>query len=123
MQYQVLFHDTMAYGTHHHTVNVKFQNIAPVNGRPLTADDVRLVYERYQKEGVSRALFSNVDTMKAIDPATFQVKLKKPQPSKPHYQMGRKSSFLMSVDAARPVRILLSRLVRSGIRAVRLWFL
>jgi acyl-CoA thioesterase FadM len=28
MQYQVLFHDTMAYGTHHHTVNVKFQNIA-----------------------------------------------------------------------------------------------
>lgn len=28
MQYQVLFHDTMAYGTHHHMVNLKFQNIA-----------------------------------------------------------------------------------------------
>jgi acyl-CoA thioesterase FadM len=28
MQYQVLFHDTMAYGTHHYLVNLKFQNIA-----------------------------------------------------------------------------------------------
>jgi acyl-CoA thioesterase FadM len=28
MQYQVLFHDTMAYGTHHHMVNLKFQNVA-----------------------------------------------------------------------------------------------
>jgi acyl-CoA thioesterase FadM len=28
MQYQVLFHDTMAYGSHHYLVNLKFQNIA-----------------------------------------------------------------------------------------------
>jgi acyl-CoA thioesterase FadM len=28
MQYQVLFHDTMAYGSHHHMVNFKFQNTA-----------------------------------------------------------------------------------------------
>lgn len=28
MPYQVLFHDTMAYGTHHHAVNVKIQNVA-----------------------------------------------------------------------------------------------
>ena len=28
MQYQVLFHDTMAYGTHHYMANLKFQNIA-----------------------------------------------------------------------------------------------
>lgn len=28
MQYQVLFHDTMAYGSHHHMVNFKFQNVA-----------------------------------------------------------------------------------------------
>ena len=28
MQYQVLFHDTMAYGSQHHMVNLKFQNIA-----------------------------------------------------------------------------------------------
>jgi acyl-CoA thioesterase FadM len=28
MQYRVLFHDTMAYGSHHHLVNFKFQNVA-----------------------------------------------------------------------------------------------
>lgn len=28
MPYQILFHDTMAYGSQHHTVNVKLQNIA-----------------------------------------------------------------------------------------------
>src|SRR5580698_7103588 len=28
MQYQILFHDTMAYGSHHHMTNFKFQNIA-----------------------------------------------------------------------------------------------
>ena len=28
MQYQVLFHDTMAYGSHHHMANLKFQNVA-----------------------------------------------------------------------------------------------
>lgn len=28
MSYQALFHDTMAYGSTHHTANIKFQNIA-----------------------------------------------------------------------------------------------
>jgi acyl-CoA thioesterase FadM len=28
MQYRVLFHDTMAYGSHHYLTNLKFQNIA-----------------------------------------------------------------------------------------------
>jgi acyl-CoA thioesterase FadM len=28
MQYRILFHDTMAYGSHHHMVNIKLQNIA-----------------------------------------------------------------------------------------------
>lgn len=28
VQYQILFHDTMAYGSHHHMTNFKFQNIA-----------------------------------------------------------------------------------------------
>lgn len=28
MQYQILFHDTMAYGSHHHMTNFKFQNMA-----------------------------------------------------------------------------------------------
>ncbi len=28
IQYQILFHDTMAYGSHHYMTNFKFQNIA-----------------------------------------------------------------------------------------------
>lgn len=28
MQYQILFHDTMAYGSQHHMTNFKFQNVA-----------------------------------------------------------------------------------------------
>ena len=28
VQYQILFHDTMAYGSHHYMANFKFQNIA-----------------------------------------------------------------------------------------------
>ena len=28
MQSQILFHDTMAYGSHHHMTNFKFQNVA-----------------------------------------------------------------------------------------------
>lgn len=28
LPYRVLFHDTMAYGSHHHATNIKFQNIA-----------------------------------------------------------------------------------------------
>jgi acyl-CoA thioesterase FadM len=49
MQYQVLFHDTMAYGTHHYMVNLKFQNIARetilfesrVDGQPAWTDQLR----------------------------------------------------------------------------------
>src|ERR1700761_1559603 len=28
IQYRILFHDTMAYGSHHHMTNFKFQNVA-----------------------------------------------------------------------------------------------
>jgi acyl-CoA thioesterase FadM len=28
IQYQILFHDTMAYGSHHHSTNIAFQNTA-----------------------------------------------------------------------------------------------
>jgi acyl-CoA thioesterase FadM len=28
IQYQILFHDTMAYGSHHHSTNITFQNTA-----------------------------------------------------------------------------------------------
>ena len=59
--------------------NIKFHNVAPVNGRAFSAEDVRQVYNRYATEGASQTAFENVESMKAVDPTTFQVKLKKPQ--------------------------------------------
>ncbi len=61
------------------TDKAKFHNKAPANGRAFTAEDVRQVYERYASVGVSRGNFTNVDSMKTVNPTTFQVKLKKPQ--------------------------------------------
>ncbi|MSQ29773.1 MAG: ABC transporter substrate-binding protein [Dehalococcoidia bacterium] len=62
------------------TDKAKFHNKPPVNGRTMTAEDVRIVYDRYAKTGVSRAYFTNVDSMTVANPTTFVIKLKKPQP-------------------------------------------
>jgi acyl-CoA thioesterase FadM len=51
MQSQVLFHDTMAYGSHHHMVNFKFQNIVretllfegKLNGQPSWQEQLKNV--------------------------------------------------------------------------------
>ena len=49
MPYQVLFHDTMAYGSQHHMVNIKLQNIARetilfasrVDGQPVWQEQLK----------------------------------------------------------------------------------
>jgi len=38
-QHQILFHDTMAYGSHHHSVNIKLQNTARETLLFLSAKD------------------------------------------------------------------------------------
>ena len=60
--------------------NIKFQNIAPINGRPMTSEDVKKVYERYKTVGVSQSSFANVEAINAPNPKTVQIKLKQPQP-------------------------------------------
>ncbi len=71
--------DGMTY-TFKLTDKAKFHNKPPVNGRLLTAEDVLKVYERYRTTGVSRSYFTTVDTMRAVNATTLQIKLKKPQP-------------------------------------------
>ncbi len=58
--------------------NVKWQNKAPLNGRAFTAEDAKLVYERYAAGGVQKDFFSMVDKMELTDPNTLRVKLKEP---------------------------------------------
>ncbi len=60
--------------------NVKWQNIAPLNGRPFVAEDARYALNRYKTEGVHQQYFTEVDTMEAPNDTTLVIKLKRPQP-------------------------------------------
>jgi peptide/nickel transport system substrate-binding protein len=58
--------------------NVKWQNVAPLNGRPFVAADAAFAFQRYQKEGVHTAIWSEVDKIEAPDAASLKITLKKP---------------------------------------------
>ena len=60
----------------------KWQNRAPANGRAVTAEDVKLSFERIKGLGAKSPRsgnYGNVDTITAIDANTVQFKLKAPQ--------------------------------------------
>lgn len=58
---------------------VKFQNLAPVNGRELTAEDVVYTVERARKpEFLTRQLWTNLDTITATDAYTVKATFKQP---------------------------------------------
>ena len=59
--------------------NVKFHNIAPVNGRPMTAEDVAFSFERHRNEGVFKSALRNVEKITAVDSRTVRFDLKQPQ--------------------------------------------
>jgi acyl-CoA thioesterase FadM len=50
MPYQVLFHDTMAYGSQHHMVNIKLQNIARETVLFASRVDGRTVWQEQLKD-------------------------------------------------------------------------
>src|SRR5262249_51065336 len=60
--------------------NVKFQNLAPLNGRPFVAEDARFALNRYKSEGVNQQFFTQVDTISAPDAKSIVIKMKRPQP-------------------------------------------
>lgn len=60
----------------------KWQNRAPVNGRAVTAEDVKLSFERIKDPAIQSPRagnFGNVDSITVIDDKTVQFKLKAPQ--------------------------------------------
>jgi ABC-type transport system substrate-binding protein len=59
---------------------IKWQNLAPLNGRAFVAADAKAAFERYSKDGVHKAYFSNVKSIDAPDDATLKITLNKPQP-------------------------------------------
>jgi peptide/nickel transport system substrate-binding protein len=61
--------------------NVKWQNKAPVNGRPLVADDVVFSLNRVRSNDprfTQRSLLDNIDTVTAVDQSTVKVTTKSP---------------------------------------------
>src|SRR5437899_5662778 len=59
---------------------VRWHGKPPVNGRELTADDVRYTYERFLtiKGNPNRPVLEQVETIEALDRATTQFTLKEP---------------------------------------------
>ena len=56
--------------------DVMWQDIPPVNGRPLVADDILFSYERLRTPGwPSAPLFSSIGAIKALGPYTLRVEL------------------------------------------------
>lgn len=58
--------------------NVKWQNIAPLNGRAFNAQDVLYSFERVRSEKTNAAIISAVDKFEAPDNSTIRVTLKNP---------------------------------------------
>ncbi len=59
---------------------VKFHNIAPVNGREVTSDDVLFSYDYYMNKGAgfNKAVFNLVDKVEAPDRYTVRITIKDP---------------------------------------------
>jgi len=57
---------------------VKWQNVAPLNGRELTAADIKSCYEGYAKEGVQAFTFQEIEGMETPDKHTLRIHLKTP---------------------------------------------
>jgi ABC-type transport system substrate-binding protein len=57
---------------------VKWQNVPPVNGRELVAEDVKYCYDAYAKEGVQSFTFQEIAGMETPDKHTIRIHLKTP---------------------------------------------
>ena len=75
---------------------VKWQNVAPLNGRELTAADVKYCYEAYAKEGVQSFTFQEIEGMEMPDKHTLRIHLKSP-------------NTLFPQNLAEPVAVIFSR--------------
>src|SRR5262245_26066626 len=55
---------------------VKWHNVPPLNGRELTAADIKYCYEQYAKEGVQTFTFQEIEGMETPDKYTVRIHLK-----------------------------------------------
>ena len=64
----------------HLNKNVKFHNVAPMNGAAMTAEDVVYSFEQYKNPKAigQAAILRDVDSVVATDQYTVTVKMKRP---------------------------------------------
>ena len=75
---------------------VKWQNVAPLNGREFTSADVKYCLEAYAKEGVQSFTFKEVEGIETPDKYTARIHLQTPNVLFPH-------------NVAEPVAIMFSK--------------
>ena len=75
---------------------VRWHNVPPLNGRELTAADVKYCFEAYTKEGVQSFTFREVEGMETPDRYTLRVHLQSP-------------NVLFPQNVAEPVTIVFAR--------------
>jgi ABC-type transport system substrate-binding protein len=57
---------------------LKFQNVAPLNGRALVAEDIRYSFERQKALGVTASFLPRFDKVEVVDPQTLRITLPAP---------------------------------------------
>ena len=81
---------------------VKFHNVAPVNGREMTADDVIFSFERLFDRGIQKTVGENIESMTAPDKYTVRITTVDPSPQLPLQLLTWRSAMVMAKEAAGP---------------------
>ncbi|MYE32330.1 MAG: hypothetical protein F4X80_06735, partial [Chloroflexi bacterium] len=57
--------------------DIKWQNIAPLNGRPFTSADAKYAFDRYAAEGVHKSYWANVSGIETPDDTSMTIAMSK----------------------------------------------
>ena len=79
---------------------VRFQNVPPVNGREMVADDVVFSWRRMFDLGDQATLASSITSMEAVDKYTVRLKADKPIPLIAQQLFGWRSAVIIAKEAA-----------------------
>ena len=75
---------------------VKWQNVAPLNGRELTSADIKYCFEQYAKEGVQSFNFKEIEGIETPDKHTVRLHLHSP-------------NVLLPANLAEPIAVIFPR--------------
>jgi len=79
---------------------VKFHNVPPVNGRAMTAEDVRWSLQRYKDWGQQKTAYNAIETIEATDDKTVTLKLNKKSAGLLNFLGDDKLMWLLAKEAA-----------------------